>query len=79
MKTSEFLDRVCEVLGRSPGSLSEQDSPSTVAEWDSIGHLSIIATIDEALDVSVNDQEMREFTSLGQLLERFRARHALED
>ena len=74
MKTREFLDRVCEALGRSPGTLSEQDTPWTVEEWDSIGHLSIISTIDEVLDVSVNDEEMRNFTSIGQLLERLRAR-----
>jgi acyl carrier protein len=79
MKTQEFLDRVCEALGRSPGSLTEEDTPWTVEEWDSIGHLSIISVMDEALDVSINDEELREFTSMRQLLERLRARHALED
>ncbi len=79
MKTREFLDRVCEALGRAPGSLSEQDTPWTVEEWDSLGHLSIISTIDEALDISINDEEMRNFTSIGELLKRLRARHALED
>jgi acyl carrier protein len=79
MKTQEFLDRVCEALGRSPGSLTEDDTPGTVGEWDSIGHLTIISTMDEVLDVSINDPELREFTSMRQLLERLRARNALED
>ncbi len=67
------------MLGRSPGSLSEADTPTSVEEWDSIGHLSIISVMDEALDVSINDEELRNFTSIRQLLERLRRRNALED
>jgi len=79
MKTAEFLDLVCEALGRAPGSLSEADTPWTVEEWDSIGHLSIISAMDEALNVSVNDEELRNFTWIRELLDRLRARKALED
>jgi acyl carrier protein len=79
MKTAEFLDELCEVLGRDPGSLSPEDTPKTVKEWDSMGHLTIIATIDEVLEVSVEDEEMRNFRSIAEMLERLRSRNALED
>ena len=76
MNVQEFLDAVCEALGREPGSLSLQDTPDTVEEWDSVGHLSIIATVDD-LGVSVNDEEMRSFTSIQELVDRLRERDPL--
>ena len=79
MTTAEFLNEICDVLGRDPDSLSPEDTPKTIKEWDSMGHLSIIATIDDVLGVSVEDEEMRNFQSVGELLERLRLRGALED
>ncbi len=79
MKTAEFLNELCDVLGRDSGSLSLEDTPNSVKEWDSVGHLSIIATIDDVLEVSVDDEELRNFQSIGELVERLKARGALED
>jgi acyl carrier protein len=66
-------------LGISHGSLNLADSPETVKQWDSVGHLTLIATIDDCLDVSVDDEELRNFKSIGELIDRLRARNALED
>ncbi len=79
MTVAEFLNSLCGVLGREPDSLSLGDTPRTVDQWDSIGHLSIMVTIDRELGVSVEDEDMRTFTSIGQLVDRLRARNALED
>jgi acyl carrier protein len=79
MKTAEFLDLVCEALGRAPGSLSLDDTRATVEEWDSLGHLAIISVIDEALHVPVNNDEMQNFSSLRQLAAMLQARGALEE
>jgi acyl carrier protein len=79
MKVHDFLDALCSALGREPHSLTLDDTPQTVEQWDSIGHLSIIATMDELLGVSVMDDELRTFRSIGELIQRLKARHALED
>ena len=79
MKVEEFLNELCDVLGRDPNSLSLDDTPKTVEQWDSIGHLSIISTVDEALGVSVDDEQMRTFTSIGELVERLKARNAFQE
>jgi acyl carrier protein len=79
MTTAEFLNEICDVLGRDSDSLSPEDTPKTVKEWDSMGHLSMIATIDEVLEVSVEDEEMRNFQSIGEMLDRLRSRNALDD
>lgn len=78
MKTEEFLNALCGALGRGPNTLSLDDTPQTVAEWDSIGHLTIIATVDELLGVPVQDQRLREFTSIGELVEQLKSLGALE-
>ncbi len=79
MKVADFLNLVCQSLGLRPRSLSLDDTPQTVPQWDSIGHLSIIALLDEQLGIRSNDAELRNFTSMGQLIERLKARNALED
>ncbi|NQU26229.1 MAG: acyl carrier protein [Candidatus Nealsonbacteria bacterium] len=79
MKVEEFLNAVCEVLLRDPNTLSLDDTPNTVEEWDSVGHLSIIATIDEELGIPVDTEEMQNFRSIGELVERLKSKNALED
>lgn len=79
MKTMEFLDCICEGLNRDPGTLSLDDTPDTVEEWDSVGHLAIMSTIDSALGVPPEDEELRDFVSLRQLVDALKARGALED
>lgn len=79
MKVRDFLNALCSALGRKPDSLTLSDTPKTVAQWDSIGHLSILATMDELLGVPVMDEELRTFESIGQLIDRLKARQALED
>ena len=79
MKVDGFLDAVCEALGREPRSLSLDDTPETVKEWDSVGHLSIVAAMEEQLGVPVMEEELLNFSSIRELVDRLRARNALED
>ncbi len=77
MKVDEFLNVVCRSLSRPPHSLKVDDTPETVEEWDSIGHLSIISTV-EGLGASVEDEAMRTFRSLRELIDQLRHQHVLE-
>lgn len=79
MTTQEFLDTICEALNRDAGSLSLEDTPASVEEWDSVGHLSIVATVDSELDVAADSEELQTFDSLGQLVSALKAKGALED
>ena len=78
MKTAEFLNLLCESLNRDPGSLTLGDTPETVEQWDSVGHLSIISTIDQ-IGVAVDSDDMQNFTSIRELVDRLKAKGALED
>lgn len=78
MKTTEYLDAVCNALNRTPGSLSLADTPQTIEEWDSLGHLTIVSTIDVVLGISPDDSELRSFKSIGELVAALAKRGALE-
>ncbi len=79
MTTRDFLDKVCSALQRESGSLALTDTPESVEEWDSLGHLSIISTVDTVVGVGADDEELRSFKSLGQLVAALRRRRVLED
>ena len=78
MKTTEFLDQVCGVLNRPPGSIHLEDTPETVVEWDSLGHLAIIGLIDSLFNLAISDQSLQHFTSIQELLESLRNKGFLE-
>jgi len=79
MKTQELLDRIALALGRDPGSVKIEDTPDTLEEWDSMGTLQIISTIESQLNVSVQDDALRNFSSISELFDHLRRRGALED
>jgi acyl carrier protein len=78
-KVQVFLDALCEALNRDPGTIKLEDTRETLPEWDSVGHLSIISTVDSLLDVPVDSPEMQKFQSIGELVGRLKAIKALED
>ncbi|MGA2082716.1 MAG: phosphopantetheine-binding protein [Holophaga sp.] len=79
MKVQAFLDALCEALNREPGTITLADTKETLAEWNSIGHLSIIATVDSELNVPVDTPEMQKFSTIAELVARLKALKALED
>jgi acyl carrier protein len=80
MKTNEFLDILCEALRVERGSLSVKDSPETVANWDSLGHMSIIAAIESNFGLDVSEHEsLRRFRSLGEIVETLKGFGVLKD
>jgi acyl carrier protein len=79
MQVEEFLNVICEALHREPNTLSLDDTPETVEQWDSLGHLRIIAAMDSCLRVSVNDDELQNFRSLRELVARLKCRGVLEE
>lgn len=78
-KIQVFLDDLCFALNREPGTLKLSDAQVDIPEWDSVGHLAIISTVDSELDVPVDNEEMRNFSSIGELVEKLRSRGALEE
>ena len=79
MKIQEFLDAIAGSLQRDPGSISLEDTPESVEEWDSVGHLSILATSESELGVSPDTEELMSFTSIRELIDVLKSEDAGED
>lgn len=79
MKTNELLDIVAAALGRNPGSVTLEDTPDTLEEWDSIGHLSIVSGLEQDAGITPDNDELTSFTSIKQLVETLKANGTLED
>jgi len=79
MKTQDFLAAIAESLNRSPGSLKLEDTPDTIEEWDSVGHLSILSTVEEKLGFLPDGDEYMSLSSIQELVDLLKARGDLED
>ncbi len=79
MNVQAFLDALAEALSREAGSVSLDDTPDTLEEWDSMGHLTILSTIESELGIAPDTEELMNFTSIRQLVDVLKARGALED
>lgn len=71
MNTNEFLNMLCEALEIEEGSITLDDTVDTIEEWDSLGHLSIIAALD-SLGIDTDKDEFRNFDTIAKLVELVR-------
>jgi len=64
MDNNEIKNKVCEIVAGICGvEVSEVSENSTVGDfpqWDSVGHLSILSSVEEAFDISFEPEEMME-------------------
>ncbi|MBC8232575.1 acyl carrier protein [bacterium] len=79
MKTSEFLNLLCQVLEKDDNLITLADTPDTIPEWDSLGHLSLLAFLETELNVDVSSNDFPEFASIGQLVDILKQGGFLQD
>jgi acyl carrier protein len=61
------------VLGCDPASLRDSDSNETVAGWDSVNHMQLLLTVEDAFGVQFAPEEFAELTTFGALRARLEA------
>ncbi len=52
-----LVTALAETFGADPASVSEATSPKTLATWDSLGHLNLVAALEKAFAVSFTMEE----------------------
>ena len=67
----EFIEQLAVVLEEDPGDVNDQTKLADLEGWDSVGHLSVIACIDELFQKPVNVDQLRECETIGDIAERF--------
>ena len=67
----EFIERLAVVLEEDPTDVNDQTNLADLEGWDSVGHLSVIACIDELFQRPVNVDQLRECETIGDIVQRF--------
>jgi acyl carrier protein len=65
--STDLEDLVAAVLDVERSSLDDETSPASLDRWDSLAHVELITTVEEAYDVVLTTGEMRQVDSLGEL------------
>lgn len=71
--TTRLYNLLGDVLGVDPVNLSEESSPDTVAEWDSLNHLMVVTAIEGEFDISISIDEAVAMRSIAAIREQLRA------
>jgi acyl carrier protein len=78
MSINEFINMISEALEIEDGSITIDDTMDTVKEWDSLGHLSIIAFLD-SIGIDTNEEDAQELNSVAKLVDLARNKGVIED
>lgn len=80
MKKRELFASLEKIFEEKPGSIDERRARGSIANWDSMGTLLLIAELDEKLGVILEAEEIEALTSVADLVTMLRSKKAaLED
>jgi acyl carrier protein len=63
--TDPLLEIFAEGLGLSAETLSEESSPETVEEWDSLAAMNLVTLIEDSFEVSLSTRDIMKMRSIG--------------
>ena len=58
---------VADVFNLDPAELTDASSKDTITEWDSMGHLSLITTIEDRFRISLATADAMDMTSIAKI------------
>ena len=58
------------VLGINDDRLTDEDSPSTIAEWDSLSHISLVMALEAEFGVQFEPEDLAGMASVAAIRER---------
>lgn len=67
---------VASVFGRDATEIDDEASPSTIGEWDSLGHVTLVIELESAYGVSFAPEEVMALTSVAAIKRTLRAHGA---
>ncbi len=63
-RTDKLRQTLSAVLGVAEMDLSDDSSPDSLPSWDSVTHLNLVVSLEEAFGVAFSPEETMELTSL---------------
>jgi acyl carrier protein len=58
-----------DVLGVDPAELTDQVSPDSLEQWDSLNHMNIVLALEEEFGLRFSDEEIMEMLSVPQIVQ----------
>ena len=79
--SASSLDRVAKVfaetLAADPGSITRETTPDDVEKWDSLGHMNLVAGLEEEFGIQFEIDDVMEMIDVSKILEILAARGAM--
>lgn len=79
MNIAEALVWVAELFEESPGRIAADTVRNDIPGWDSLGTLSLIASLDERFNIHLSEQDIEGLKGVADLLDMLRRHGALQD
>jgi acyl carrier protein len=77
MNREEAVSWLAGVFDEPKQNVTESTARESIAGWDSLGTLTLMAEMDEKFDVQLSEQEVTGFTSIGDVVELLAGRGKL--
>ena len=79
MKAAEALNWIAEIFEEPAGRITASTARASIAGWDSLGTLSLIAALDEKFDIHVDEQEIENMAKVDDIFAVLRRHGALAE
>lgn len=80
IKRQQLLQALATAFQESPDALVEDRTRDSIVAWDSMGTLMLIAELDERLHLTVEEEELKKLTSVGDIFTLLRQKQiTIED
>ncbi len=72
MKAGETMSRsveqiISEIFGVDEGSISDQDTPDNIDQWDSMNHLKLVTAIEDEYKIKLSMKEIQSMLSVDEI------------
>ncbi len=67
IKRQQLMQALATVFQESPEALDEARTRESIQAWDSMGTLMLIAELDERLHLTLEEEELKKLTSIGDI------------
>ncbi len=77
MNSEKLIQCFVQALGLSPGQVTDALAYNSIRQWDSVGHMALVAELESAFDVMLDTEEIVGMSSVKKAREIL-ARHGVE-
>lgn len=63
----KLIDAVSRALDIAPGKVTDDLTYNTIAEWDSVAHMSLVAALETSFDIMLDTDDIIDMSSIGKI------------